>query len=103
MFINTFYCALFNQDIHKSIWFSGIQKSKGTCMYSGTCELRTPKGLSKTVRNSEVVLFLMSISMYMYWIELGTEVVVLNSQVVPNSQVVVKRGFTVVTVHHVFI
>ncbi len=34
----------------------------------------------------------------MYWIDLSmlrTEVVVLNSQVVPNSQVVVKTGFTV--------
>ncbi len=31
--------------------------------YSGTWELGTPKGLSKTVLNSEVVLFLRSISM----------------------------------------
>ncbi len=31
----------------------------------------------------------------MYGIDLGTEVVVLNSQVVPISQVVVKTGFTV--------
>ena len=31
----------------------------------------------------------------MYWIDLATEVVVLNSQVVPNSHVVVKTGFTV--------
>ncbi len=31
----------------------------------------------------------------MYWIDLGTEVVVLNSQVVPISQVVVNTGFTV--------
>ncbi len=30
--------------------------------YSGTCELGTPKGLSKTVLNSEVALFLRSIS-----------------------------------------
>ena len=62
-------------------------------MYSGTWELGTPKGLSKTVLNSEVVLFARSISMY--WIDLGTEVVVLNSQVVPISQVIVKTGFTV--------
>ena len=48
--------------------------------YSGTWELGTPKGLSKTVPNSEVVLFLRSISMC--WIDLGTEVAVLNSQVV---------------------
>ncbi len=31
--------------------------------YSGTWELGTPNGLSKTVLNSEVVLFLRSISM----------------------------------------
>ncbi len=31
----------------------------------------------------------------MYWIDLGTEVVVINFQVVPISQVVVKKGFTV--------
>ncbi len=49
-------------------------------MYSGTWELGTPERLSKTVLNSEVVLFLRSISMY--WVDLGTEVAVLNSQVV---------------------
>ena len=62
-------------------------------IYSGTWEFGTPKGLWKPVLNSEVVLFLRSISMY--WIGLGTEVVVLNSQVVPISQVVLKAGFTV--------
>ncbi len=31
-------------------------------IYSGTWELGTPKGMSKTVLNSEVVLFLRSIS-----------------------------------------
>ncbi len=31
----------------------------------------------------------------MYWIDIGTEVAVLNSQVVPISQVVLKTGFTV--------
>ncbi len=62
-------------------------------IYSGTWELGTPKGLWKTVLNSEVVLFLRSISLY--WIGLGTEVTVLNSQVVPISRVVLKTGFTV--------
>ncbi len=33
-------------------------------MYSGTSELGTPKGLRKTVLNSEVVLLLRSISVY---------------------------------------
>ncbi len=47
----------------------------------------------KTVLNSEVVLFLRSISVY--WIGLGTGVVVLNSQVVPISQVVTETGITV--------
>ncbi len=63
--------------------------------YSGTWKLRTPTGLSKTVLNSEVVLFLRSISMY--WIDIGTEVAVLNSHVVPIpiSQVALKTGFTV--------
>ncbi len=61
--------------------------------YSGTSELGTPKGLSKTVLNSEVVLFPRSISMYR--IGLGTGVAVLNSQVVPISQVVLKTGFRV--------
>ncbi len=37
--------------------------SRLQCMYSGTFELRTPKGLSETVLNSEVVSFLRSISM----------------------------------------
>ncbi len=32
-------------------------------MYSGNWELGTPKGLSKTVLNSEVILFLRSIFM----------------------------------------
>ncbi len=63
-------------------------------IYSGTWELGTPKGLWKTVQNSEVILFLRSISMY--WIGLGTEVAVLNSRVVPISQVVLKAGFTIV-------
>ncbi len=61
--------------------------------YSGTWELGKPMGLWKTVLNSEVVLFLRSISVY--WIDLGTEVAVLNSQDVPISQVVLKTGFTV--------
>ncbi len=61
--------------------------------YSKTWELGTPKGLWKTVLNSEVVLFFRSISMY--WIGLGTEVALLYSQVVPFSQVVLKAGFTV--------
>ncbi len=55
-------------------------------IYSGTWELGTPNGLWKTVLNSEVVLFLRS--NFMYLIGLGTEVAVLNSQVVPISQVV---------------
>ncbi len=54
-------------------------------IYSGTWELGTPKGLWKTVLNSEVVLFLRFISVY--WISLGTGVAVLNSQVVPISSV----------------
>ncbi len=33
-------------------------------IFSGTWELGTPKGLPKTVLNSEVVLFLRSIAMY---------------------------------------
>ena len=47
----------------------------------------------KTVLNSEVVSFLRSISMY--WIDIGTEVAVLNSQGVPISQVVLKTSFTI--------
>ncbi len=47
--------------------------------YSGTWELGTPKGLWKTVLNSEVVLFLRFISLY--WMGLETEVAVLNSHV----------------------
>ncbi len=62
-------------------------------IYSGTWELGIPKGLSKTVLNSEVVLFLRSFPMW--WIDLGTEVAVLNSQGVPISQVVLKTSFTV--------
>ncbi len=57
--------------------------------------LGTPKGLSKTALNSDVVLFLRSISMY--WIGIGTEAAVLNSQAVPISQVVLKTGFTVLS------
>ncbi len=62
-------------------------------IYSGTSGLGTPTGPWKTVLNSEVVLFLRSISVY--WIGLGTEVAALYSQVVPISQVVLKTGFTV--------
>ena len=62
-------------------------------IYSETWKLGTPKGLSKTVLNSEVVLFLRSISTYC--IRLWTEVAALNSQGVPISQVVLKTGFTV--------
>ncbi len=65
--------------------------------YRGTWELGTPKGLWKTVMNSEVVLFLRPNSMY--WICLGTEVTVLSSQVVHISQVVLKTGFTVLSKH----
>ena len=61
--------------------------------YSGTWELGTLKRLWKTVLNLEVALFLRSISVY--WIGLGTGVAVLNSQVVPISQVVLKTGSTV--------
>ena len=60
-------------------------------MYSGIWELGTPKGLRKTVLNSEVVLFPRSISLY--WIGLGTRVFVLNSQVVPISQLVLNDRF----------
>ncbi len=63
-------------------------------MYSETWELGTPKGLRKTVLNSEVLLFLRSLSTKS--IRLGTEVAVLNSQGVPVSQVVLKTGFTVI-------
>ncbi len=61
--------------------------------YSETWELGTPKGLWKTVLNSKVVLFLRSISTH--WIGIWAGVAVLNSQVVPISQVVLKAGFTV--------
>ena len=61
--------------------------------YNETWELGTPKGLRKSVLNSEVVLFLRSITTY--WIRLGTEAAVLNSQRFPISQVVLKTGFTV--------
>ncbi len=64
-------------------------------MYSETWELGAPKGLRKTVLNSEVVLFLRHISTYC--IRLGTEVAVFNSQGVTISQVVLKTGFTVVS------
>ena len=60
-------------------WNLGIRDTQGT-----------------TVLNSEVVLFLRSISMC--WIGLGTEVAVLNSQAVPISQVVLKTGFTVLCI-----
>ncbi len=73
--------------------FCSGKMDDGKLKYSGTWELGTPKGLSKTVLNSEVVLFFRSISMY--WIDLGTEAAVLNSQAVPISQVVLKTGFTV--------
>ncbi len=63
-------------------------------LYSGTWELGTHKGLWKTVLNSEVVFFLRSISIY--WIGVGTEVAVHNSQIVPISQVVLKTGVTVI-------
>ncbi len=62
-------------------------------MYSRTWELGTPKGLWKTVLNSELVLFLRFISVYR--IRLGTWVAVLNSQVVSICQVVIKTGLTV--------
>ncbi len=55
--------------------------------------LGTPKGLSKIALNSEVVLIFRSISMW--WMDLGTGVAVLSSQVVPISQVVLKTGLTV--------
>ncbi len=32
----------------------------------------------------------------MYWMDLGTEVTALSSQIVPFSQVVLKAGFTVI-------
>ena len=73
--------------------FNQKQLQRQMAQYSGTWELGTPKGLSKTVLNSETVLFLRSISMW--WIDLGTEVAVPNSQVVPVSQVVLKIGLTV--------
>ncbi len=47
-------------------------------IYSEIWELGTPKGLSKSAVNFEVVLFVLS-----------------SSQVVPISQVVLKTGFTV--------
>ncbi len=62
-------------------------------LYSGTWELGAPKALSETVLNSEVVLFLRSISMWQ--IDPGTEVAVLNSQFGPISQLGLKTGFTV--------
>ncbi len=54
--------------------------------YSESWELGTAKGLSKTALNSEVVLFLRSISAY--WIGIKTAVAVLNF---------LKTGFTVTT------
>ncbi len=56
--------------------------------------------LWKNVLNSEVVLFLRFISLYR--IRLGTRVAVLNSQVVPISQVVIKTGYTVLTLPGLF-
>ena len=79
--------------VYMIAWYLSMSKRLWNIKYSGTCELGTPKGLSKTVLNSEVVLFLRSI--YMCWIDLGTEVAVLNSQVIPISQVVLKTDFTV--------
>ncbi len=70
-----------------------ISSNEREQQYSETWELGTPTGLWKTLLNWEVVLFLRSISVY--WIILGTGVAVLNSQVVPISQVVLKTGFTV--------
>ncbi len=52
-------------------------------------ELGTRMGLWKTVLNSEVVLFLGSISVY--WIGLETEVAALNSHVVAISQVALNK------------
>ena len=60
----------------------------------------TRKGLRKTVLNSEVVLFPRSISMY--WIGLGTKLSVLNSHIVPISQVVLKTSSTVLIKSCVF-
>ncbi len=62
-------------------------------IYSRTWELGTPKGLRKIVLNCKVLLLLRFISVYR--IRLGTREAVLNSQVVPICQVVIKTGFTV--------
>ncbi len=59
-------------------------------IYSETWKLGTLKGLSKTNLNSEVALFLMSISMYST--DLETEVSVLNSQVVPISHFAILKS-----------
>ncbi len=63
-------------------------------------KLGTPEGLWKTVLNSEVVLFLRSISMS--WIGIGIGVAVLNSHVVPISQVVLKTGFTLLAMTYFY-
>ncbi len=77
----------------KFVYFSFHFFEEYVYIYTETWELGTPKGLWKTVLNSEVILFLRSISVY--WIGIATEVAVPNSQVVPISQVVLKTGFTV--------
>ena len=83
------------QPIFRDCLFRGYRRPPCAInIYSETWELGTPTGLWKTVLNSELVLFLRSISVY--WIGLGTGVAALNSQVVPISQVVLKIGFTVI-------
>ncbi len=79
-------------------WFQLLELIIDKSVYSETWELGTPKGLPKTVLNSKGVLFLRFISMYQ--IDLGTEVDVLNSQVVPISQVVLRTGFTVYATYY---
>ncbi len=92
--LSQIYLRAVMQLLRKSKTFSKcIKDVRFFKTYSGTWELGTPKGLSKADLNSEVVLFLRYISMY--WIGIGTEVAVLNSQVVPTAQVVLKTGFTV--------
>ena len=63
--------------LHGAVIYKHDKGIAGYRTYLGTFEFGTPKGLWKTVLNSEVVLFLRSISMY--WIGLGTEVGVLIS------------------------
>ncbi len=94
----TLVTVLDSDNINSCLWF-GISLGLALLLpeagkqYSETWELGTPTGLWKTLLNTEVVLFLRSISVC--WIGLGTGVAVLNSQVVPISQVVLKTGFTV--------